>query len=544
MYKTFKRKNWKYPSSSANVDLMSHMLVINYLRQGTSNKCRPLQILESIPETATEDGSCVTNDRIEQNSNSATHNYNSPTSVMDQSLSYASENERFAFSFLERYGEMIHAQEVEDNLTISHVRPIFQTIQRLGGALDQRQSGNENEVSVKETSFTANADDTYMLATSRQGITNDSIVSTPPQSSVATSVSYDDKLTFETMQRFQDRPLILSMDDSKDYEVLKTDQQLCLVLKTIVESGSQRDQSPDAGITFAEFVHVYKIAVSGMQALQMLPSQGSGKVSDKDRKRTWGRCLVMMQSFSQFDLERIEVSNASIVTNDEKDVQVVERIKSLEDFEGREMEVKYSKTLELVREREAQIARLMNEVSAKKRRSNVLLYLSLLALAISVGLGCYLFDHWQLGTILAEVKESKNIVEPVANNNDDSALEVSENLVGDLVITLADTQEQLNAAKTQVGSMVLDMAKVNNQLAACLSAQAEPSQMCPDIVPSPEENSKTTDIKLGESEGLLAPHVRRQITTAAGTAAIMLIPSFLPVKLVQRFGTIFARFAK
>jgi hypothetical protein len=208
------------------------------------------------------------------------------------------------------------------------------------------------------------------------------------------------------------------------------------------------------------------------------------------------------------------------------------------------MEVKYSKTLELVREREAQIARLMNEVSAKKRRSNVLLYLSLLALAISVGLGCYLFDHWQLGTILTEVKESKNIMEPVANNNDDSALEVSENLVGDLVITLADTQEQLNAAKTQVGSMVLDMAKVNNQLAACLSAQAEPSQMCPDIVPSPEENSKTTDIKLGESEGLLAPHVRRQITTAAGTAAIMLIPSFLPVKLVQRFGTIFARFAK
>jgi len=463
---------------------------------------------------------------------------------MDQSLSYASENERFAFSFLERYGEMIHAQEVEDNLTISHVRPIFQTIQRLGGALDQRQSGNENEVSVKETSFTANADDTYMLATSRQGITNDSIVSTPPQSSVATSVSYDDKLTFETMQRFQDRPLILSMDDSKDYEVLKTDQQLCLVLKTIVESSSQRDQSPDAGITFAEFVHVYKIAVSGMQALQMLPSQGSGKVSDKDPKRTWGRCLVMMQSFSQFDLERIEVSNASIVTNDEKDVQVVERIKSLEDFEGREMEVKYSKTLELVREREAQIARLMNEVSAKKRRSNVLLYLSLLALAISVGLGCYLFDHWQLGTILAEVKESKNIMEPVANNNDDSAVEVSENLVGDLVITLADTQEQLNAAKTQVGSMVLDMAKVNNQLAACLSAQAEPSQMCPDIVPSPEENSKTTDIKLGESEGLLAPHVKRQITTAAGTAAIMLIPSFLPVKLVQRFGTIFARFAK
>jgi hypothetical protein len=467
---------------------------------------------------------------------------------MDQSLSYASENEQFAFSFLARYGEMIHAQEAEDQATISHVRPIFHTIQRLGGgATDQRQSGHGNQASmIKETSFTANADDTYMQGTSRHGVVNDSIVSTPPPSSVATSISYDDKLAFETMRRFKDAPVILGIEDSKDYEVLKTDQQLCLVLKTMVESSDYRHH-PDAGITFAEFVHVYKIAVSGMQALQMLPTQGRNKSSDSDRKRTWGRCLVMMESFSHFDVARIEDSNYSIVSNDDDDDHVLNKTKLLEGFEGREFETNTSRNLEVVRERKSQIARLMDEVSVRKRRSNVLLSVLLLALAVCVGLGYYQVDHWH-GAISTDFKNSENIKEPVATENVHSR-PVSDNLVGDLVITLAQTQEELNAAKTQVGSMVLDMVKVNNQLATCLSSKVEQgterqNEFCAETAPAPTAlKSQTANIE-SKDDKPWAPAVRRQIATVLGTAAIMTIPSFLPVKILQRFASIFARFMR
>ncbi len=442
---------------------------------------------------------------------------------------------------------MIHAQEAEDRATISHVRPIFHSIQRLGGS-GQRQIGHSNQISlIKETSFTANADDTYMQQTSSgYGLTNDSIVSTPPPSSVATSVSYDDKLTYETMRRFKDAPLILSMDDSKDYEVLKTDQQLCLVLKTIVESSDYR-RNPDAGITFAEFVHVYKIAVSGMQALQMLPAQGRSNSSDSDRKRTWSRCLVMMQSFSQFEVTQIENSNYSVISNeDDDDGQVLNKMRFLENLEGRDFETTPNPA---EKEKELQIAKLTYEINARKRKSNVLLFLLLLVLATSVSLGYYQV-HVRLPLTPFESKGDENNQDSILEKTP-SGPQVSGNLVGDLVITLAQTQEELNSAKTQVGSMVLEMNKVNHQLATCLrstpqqgdrwDASSVQSTSSPKVM-----ESKTADIeKNGENASpLLSPAVRQQIVTVLSTAAIMAIPSFLPVKLLQRFATIFARFVR
>ena len=564
---------------------------------------------------------------------------------MDQSLSYASENERFALAYLERYGEMIQAQENEDEATIAHVRPIFHTIQRLGGGsvLHQGHShslstrtgsttahknaythtNTQHHVSViKDTSFTADADDTYMQhsmhTSTRHGHEHgsESLLSTPP-ASVATSVSYDDKLEFETMRRFKDDPLILSIDDSKDYEVLKTDQQLCLVLKTIAEACDYRQEmmerdgrghehqhghsDKDAGITFAEFVHVYKIAVSGMQALQMLPNQGKDFGSDMDRKRTWGRCLVMLRLFSRVNVGQIEAaddSNASIISveqedenehnnerkgdlhrpgeeNDSRTEKEVQLLKGEARSHGNKEDT-ISGHIEIVREREAAIARLMEEVSAGNRKSNLLLRTVLFLLAALAGLG-YQYQQQHQGisfhetVVMANKIEETSVVNSTAVSAPVRTESETDSLVGELVLSLADTKDQLNEATTQVGSLVLDMTKVNKQLASCLNSGTGSSTIPqtaaaavedpPEMITPSESNiddsrsrsrSRTDNgsnkVKqneptdgTGSSTGTPTNIVRRQIATAIGTAAIMIIPSFLPVSLLQKFAAILAR---
>ena len=434
---------------------------------------------------------------------------------------------------------------------------------------------------------------------------------------MATSVSYDDKLEFETMRRFKDDPLILSIDDSKDYEVLKTDQQLCLVLKTIAEACDYRQEmmerdgrgrehrhghsDKDAGITFAEFVHVYKIAVSGMQALQMLPNQGKDFGSDMDRKRTWGRCLVMLRLFSRVNVGQIEAaddSNASIISveqedenehnnerkgdlhrpgeeNDSRTEKEVQLLKGEARSHGNKEDT-ISGHIEIVREREAAIARLMEEVSAGNRKSNLLLRTVLFLLAALAGLG-YQYQQQHQGisfhetVVMANKIEETSVVNSTAVSAPVRTESETDSLVGELVLSLADTKDQLNEATTQVGSLVLDMTKVNKQLASCLNSGTGSSTIPqtaaaavedpPEMITPSESNiddsrsrsrSRTDNgsnkVKqneptdgTGSSTGTPTNIVRRQIATAIGTAAIMIIPSFLPVSLLQKFAAILAR---
>jgi hypothetical protein len=66
--------------------------------------------------------------------------------------------------------------------------------------------------------------------------------------------------------------------DSKMYQVLKTDKQFCFVLNTIATAAnttaqgdmSHKRNDSENGITFAEF-----ITVSCMQTLQLIPARGT-----------------------------------------------------------------------------------------------------------------------------------------------------------------------------------------------------------------------------------------------------------------------------
>ena len=514
---------------------------------------------------------------------------------MQHSLSYtsSSDNERFALAYLERYGDMIHAQDAEDHATISHLRPIFRTVQRLGGAgappvpvpVPAGVHHHNHTSLIKDTSFTANADETF-LHTSLGGRSgsgsgssiNDSIVSTPPPSSSASSVGtntsssagipYDDKLTFETMQRFKDDPMILSIADSRDYEVLKTDQQLCLVLKTIVEAidFDFHHTAQDAGISFAELCMCYKVAVSGMQALQMLP--GKDMVSDGDRKRTWGRSLLMLRLFSRMDMhmnmnmhmDQIDDPNRSLVSYDEDDdeeeqeqVLIKKKELSLEAFESRQKDDNLVQINAVTKTQEAQIERLNNEVRGGKRRANILLGMFLLSVGGSAGLG-----HRLMNTV--EHKKNVELLREQLDMHLASTIMPSRPAASDtitigereleLAATLSEAKEKLNFATTQVGSMVLDMAQAQDRLSSCLELRVvkrERERRCEPCSSSTIVDSPTADSELKQNKKPLraaAAAVRRQIFTILGTAAVMAMPSFLPVGLLPRLAAMFARFIR
>ena len=441
------------------------------------------------------------------------------------------DNERFALAYLERYGNMIHAQDEEDYATIKHLRPIFHTIQRLGGSGISQQHRMPH---VHDTSFTANAENTFLYenATGTSlvgGLHDNSSFSTPPQSSLMTSTSsicHDDELTFETMRRFKDEPMILSSDDSKDYEVLKTDQQLCLVLKTIVESMNFNNKYEDEGISFAEFVHVYKIAVSGMQSLQMLPALGKNSPLDSNRKRARSRCVQMIRLFARVEVAAVDddLSIGLVSTDDQENENSQTGMPAFYvKEEGKTVE------FERLKESEAQIEILMDEVSAGRRRSNILW--CLLLLTTSTVAGFYMLQP----------RNVKDIEETIQNENNAIFRPAPEDYAEIPEDTLFEIEKELDFAKAKVGSLVLEVEKVQTQLFACLDMRSA-QQTKHECEPCMKNN--TANIELKRENSLRASNLQQQIRTVLTTAVIMALPTFLPASLFQKSTAIFTRFFK
>ena len=139
-----------------------------------------------------------------------------------------------------------------------------------------------------------------------------------------------------------------SADKTVDYADLhctQTDEQLVMILEKFEEAIDEQcrvlrkriEYFDDKGITFSEFVHVYKTTISGMKALQMLPSlqqNSSGKndliitsdyinkemecIISNQREKTIERSLKMIEEFTRFPL----FSSAAIISASDDEIIV------------------------------------------------------------------------------------------------------------------------------------------------------------------------------------------------------------------------------
>jgi len=215
-----------------------------------------------------------------------------------------SERKSAANSYFHSYETMVRSQDAEDIATISHLRPIFKRIQRLGR--NESITRNSRNDRLRDTSFTADHDDTFQghskqddKSTCRALWSHNKTGTYPPAKTLDVSLLDNSMcdpreiLTFAAIQRFATILRVHDLDsmnneekgtdsliDNSEFYFIQTDEQLMMILAKFEEEidGWRRafrgktEELDEAGITFSEFVHVYKTIISGMKALQMLPS--------------------------------------------------------------------------------------------------------------------------------------------------------------------------------------------------------------------------------------------------------------------------------
>ncbi len=488
---------------------------------------------------------------------------------------HTNDSERFAISYLERYESMIQAQDVEEKATILHLRPIFQTIQRLGGGNDTHcnltttdflhtSAQNHPQPSlVQDTSFTANHEDTFLNAPEKSnksfGKENHSGVLTSARN-IPPSLPYD-RVSYQTIKCFIEKPLLLSISDAKDYEVLQTDEQLCMILENVI--GDHVEENND-GISFAEFIHLYKTAVSGMQALQVLP--GKDAVSGRDRERTKKRTMLMIRSFSKLDITSFATnndSNASLISdenviitttkahkprisgyangedftndsdtvvNDDEDDdeeydEIVDDTTKKEAMISNEFLQREIKILAVVREKSEQIEMLNKKIRQGKKRLLLSFLLCLCLSPFATPIGSSLknkMDLWK--------EPSGNIT----NGQPPVTVEVSkaECLPKDIDDS-AETKEKLAFALEELGMMVLAMSKKEEALSSCLAnnVPCEESTKCDPCDNSTiMSNSVSFADEVANNPKLKSLVIRRQVVAAVGAAIATSLPALLPTQ--------------
>lgn len=233
------------------------------------------------------------------------------------------DSDRAALAYLLRYEHMVRQQELEEEATVAHLRPLFERIRILGGEED-----------------TARADVSGGLVGSP--LSYDALTGQDPNSSREEGVGGEEEeeevLSFRSMQRAL---AILQRqgeyEGTDQQEVMGTDEQLMLVLQKLVDTfddytlseASDRLETTAAdpastsaemdaderqrkrrelSLTFPEFLHCYRTVILGMQTLQQLPGRpttdrGEGEGSTPapppsyQRTRTQDRTMAMIRAF-------------------------------------------------------------------------------------------------------------------------------------------------------------------------------------------------------------------------------------------------------
>ena len=201
-------------------------------------------------------------------------------SLLAPSSPSKSSSDRSALAYLLRYETLVRSQDVEDAATSDHLRPLFDRLCVLGGG---DSSTNSNAV-TKLVKGAADADNNI------PGLIPSHSASTDEGDMFAANTD-EQILTYQAMKTAL---VTLDAEHSKvskagakysngggdgTAEVLTTDRQLMLLLRTIVDANASlntdgdMDNAGSVGLTYAEFLQVYKVVVGGMQTLQRIPKK-------------------------------------------------------------------------------------------------------------------------------------------------------------------------------------------------------------------------------------------------------------------------------
>jgi hypothetical protein len=338
-----------------------------------------------------------------------------------------------ALSYLRRYEDMILAQDNEDIATIAHLRPIFLSVQQLRPSKSTHeyenrlgsQNGSQN-VKKGDTSFTADHDESFQpndslypqyMTNQNAGLPQLSTISSTPSKSASLSPSSDDRgdlhrigtedsptisecteaqfglLTFTAMKHFLSTAQTRSINDTpprSDYDILRTDAQLLMVLTTLVEARDsfaqsrlhrRTDTQKHEGISFVEFVHAYKAVICGMQVLQLLPdkkelSEGSLSVAEEshdwiyyEREQARERTLNMVRSFARPSLPFENLDTVSDAMTDSV-VSVSNAINVTSEEEGRHQDDQLRDLIQNQVANEEEIVTLKEELVVEQKKFN------------------------------------------------------------------------------------------------------------------------------------------------------------------------------
>lgn len=184
-------------------------------------------------------------------------------------------SDRSALAYLLRYETLVRSQDVEDAATSDHLRPLFDRLMDLGS--DSACTADNGKTLSKAVDA-----DIPGLIPSHSASTDEGDLA-----AAAGTISVEHILTYAAMRvalAKLDAEASMAPSDAKysnggdgTSEVLTTDRQCMLLLRTIVDangSPSNDDESGNpAGLTYAEFLQVYKVIVGGMQTLQRIPKK-------------------------------------------------------------------------------------------------------------------------------------------------------------------------------------------------------------------------------------------------------------------------------
>jgi len=220
-------------------------------------------------------------------------------------------------AYLLRYETLVRSQDVEDVATSDHLRPLFDRLVVLGGG-DGGGGASGGASTAATDAGKADADipgliPTHSASTDEGDWTTAAAAAGGASAGETTNTSDECVLTYKAMEvaltKLDADASMVSADAkysnggaSPEAEVLTTDRQCLLLLRTIVDAhndngshGNDNDGNPAGGLTYAEFLQVYKVVVGGMQTLQRLPKKEADNTSSSAATSTNGRRLQIRQ---------------------------------------------------------------------------------------------------------------------------------------------------------------------------------------------------------------------------------------------------------
>jgi len=265
-----------------------------------------------------------------------------PSTAAAPSSPSKTSSDRSALAYLLRYETLVRSQDVEDAATSDHLRPLFDRLIVLGGG------GTFGATENGKTSSKAIDADIPGLIPSHSASTDEgdlaAVVDTNPGEHIFT---YDAmrvalaKLGAEASMAPSDAKYSNGGDGTS--EVLTTDRQCMLLLRTIVDANGSLNNDDEsgnpAGLTYAEFLQVYKVIVGGMQTLQRIPKKegddaGStaSSISKNDtRLKIRERTLNLIKLFGPSNA----ANNKSINNNPSDDASCSSSVSSLPSLPGK-----------------------------------------------------------------------------------------------------------------------------------------------------------------------------------------------------------------